>query len=220
MTYPFKNSSQQKYITYMLDELKDILVKEANAISNIPITNDYEKAINLIVKKIHSDGGKLICSGMGKAGQIALNISTTFSSTGTPSVYLHPSEAQHGDLGILQKNDIMLLISNSGKTREIIELISLSKNLYKDIPVICITRNKESLLSKQSDVTLLTGKTKEICPMGLTPTVSTTVMSVIGDCLVYGTMKRIGFTSDEYSKRHHSGYLGKKSKASISNNNI
>ena len=196
----------------MLDQYKDIVTKEATAVSNIPITENYNKAISLIVERVHRKGGKLVCSGMGKAGQIALNIATTFSSTGTPAVYLHPSEAQHGDLGILQKNDIMLLISNSGKTREIVELLSLSKNLYQDIPIIAITRNEHSQLGKDADVTLLTGETKEICPLGLTPTVSTTVMSVIGDCLVYGTMKEIGFTNDEYAKRHHSGYLGYKSR--------
>lgn len=196
----------------MLEQYKDIVLKEAEAISNIPITENYNKAVSIIVERVHNRGGKLVCSGMGKAGQIALNIATTFSSTGTPAVYLHPSEAQHGDLGILQRNDVMLLISNSGKTREIVELIGLSKNLYNDVPIICITRNEYSHLSEQSDVTLLTGETNEICPLGLTPTISTTVMSVIGDCLVFGTMTKIGFTSAEYAKRHHSGYLGYKSR--------
>jgi arabinose-5-phosphate isomerase len=149
---------------------------------------------------------------MGKAGQIALNMSTTFSSTGTPSVYLHPSEAQHGDLGILQENDILLLISNSGKTREIEELIYLAKNLYPQIKIIGITRNADSPLAEQSDVTLLTGETVEVCPLGMAPTTSTTVMTVIGDLLVCGVMEQIGFTKEEYAKRHHGGYLGKKSK--------
>jgi len=199
----------------MLEQFKNILEKEASAISNIPITDEYNQAVSLILKRVHENGGKLICSGMGKAGQIALNIATTFSSTGTPAVYLHPSEAQHGDLGILQKNDIMLLISNSGKTREIVELINLAKNLYNDIPIISITRNAHSNLGKSSDVTILTGETDEICPLGLTPTVSTTVMSVIGDCLVYGVMTSIKFTKAEYAKRHHGGYLGYKSKLDI-----
>jgi len=196
----------------MLDQFKDIVSKEAAAVSNIPITENYNKAISLIIERVHKRGGKVVCSGMGKAGQIALNIATTFSSTGTPAVYLHPSEAQHGDLGLLQKNDIMLLISNSGKTCEIVELIRLTKNLYDDIPVIGITRNAYSQLGGLVDVILLTGETQEICPLGLTPTVSTTVMSVIGDCLVYGTMTSIGFTNSEYAKRHHSGYLGYKSR--------
>jgi arabinose-5-phosphate isomerase len=149
---------------------------------------------------------------MGKAGQIALNISTTFSSTGTPSTYLHPSDAQHGDLGIIQENDLLLLVSNSGKTREIEELIFLAKALYPQLKIIAITGNKESTLVKNADVTLLTGKTTEVCPLGLTPTTSTTVMTVIGDILVCGVMERIGFTKEEYAKRHHGGYLGEKIK--------
>ena len=196
----------------MKEEIKKILEKEIEAIGNIPLDNDYGNAIQLIFEKVHHSGGKLVTSGMGKAGQIALNISTTFSSTGTPSVYLHPSEAQHGDLGILQRNDILLLLSNSGKTREILELIQLTQNLYPNVPIISITGKKESLLGKESDICLHTGDANEICPLGLTPTISTTLMTVMGDILVVETMKKIGFTKKEYSKRHHSGYLGQKSR--------
>jgi arabinose-5-phosphate isomerase len=145
---------------------------------------------------------------MGKAGQVASNMATTFSSTGTPAVFLHPSEAQHGDLGILRENDLMLLISNSGKTREIIELVTLARNLISDIKFIVITGNGESNLAKSADVCLLTGNPPEVCPLGLTPTTSTTVMTVIGDLLVVETMKGIDFTSADYTKRHHGGYLG------------
>ena len=102
----------------MINEaISSILQQEAEAVRNIPITNGYEEAVTLIVKHVHELGGNLITSGMGKAGQIAMNIATTFCSTGTPAYFLHPSEAQHGDLGIVRKNDVMLLISNSGKTR-------------------------------------------------------------------------------------------------------
>ena len=116
------------------ESMRDILAAEAAAVSAIPYTEDYDKAIELIIERVHRRGGKLVTSGMGKAGQIAMNIATTFSSTGTPAVNLHPSEAQHGDLGILQPNDVMLLISNSGKTVEIVELVTLARNLYADIP--------------------------------------------------------------------------------------
>jgi arabinose-5-phosphate isomerase len=196
----------------MIKRLKNIIELESAAITNIPVDINTVDAITLILKQCHSLKGKLVCSGMGKAGQIALNMSTTFSSTGTPSVYLHPSEAQHGDLGILQENDILLLISNSGKTREIEELIYLAKNLYPQIKIIGITRNADSPLAEQSDVTLLTGETVEVCPLGMAPTTSTTVMTVIGDLLVCGVMEQIGFTKEEYAKRHHGGYLGKKAK--------
>jgi arabinose-5-phosphate isomerase len=145
---------------------------------------------------------------MGKAGQVASNMATTFSSTGTPAVFLHPSEAQHGDLGILRENDLMLLISNSGKTREIIELVTLARNLISNIKFIVITGNGESDLARSADVCLLTGNPPEVCPLGLTPTTSTTVMTVIGDLIVAETMKGIDFTAADYAKRHHGGYLG------------
>ena len=102
----------------MIASIQELLQKEAQAVLNIPVTDAYEKAVELIVEQVHRKKGKLVTSGMGKAGQIAMNIATTFCSTGIPSVFLHPSEAQHGDLGILQENDLLLLISNSGKTRE------------------------------------------------------------------------------------------------------
>lgn len=196
----------------MYSKVLDILQKESEAILNIPKDNPYDRVVDLIYKRVHEMGGKLICSGMGKAGQIALNMATTFSSTGTCAVYLHPSEAQHGDLGVLRSNDVLLLISNSGKTREIVELITLAKNLHPDIPIICITGQYMSPLAINSDFMIYTGKTEEVCPLGLTPTVSTTVMTVIGDILVVLLVKKIGFTKEQYSLRHHSGYLGEKSK--------
>ena len=192
----------------MINELKEILRKEAEAIQYIPITDAYEKAVHLILEQVHKKNGKLLCSGMGKAGQIASNMATTFSSTGTPAYFLHPSEAQHGDLGLLRENDLMLLISNSGKTREIIELISLARVLVPEIQFIVITGNPESPLAKSADVCLLTGNPEEVCPLGLTPTTSTTGMTVIGDLLVVETMKHIQFSASDYAKRHHGGYLG------------
>lgn len=198
--------------TAMTDKIKEIFNSEAAAINNIPVTKSYEEAINLIYLHVHEKNGKLVTSGMGKAGQIAHNIATTFSSTGTSSVFLHPSEAQHGDLGILQKNDVLLAISNSGKTREIIELIELKNNLYPEVPVIVITSNPESPLAQKADCYILTGAPKEVCILGLTPTTSTTVMTVIGDALVVLLMDKIGFNAKDYAKRHHGGYLGMKSR--------
>lgn len=188
--------------------MRRILRAESQAIANIPVTEAYTAAVEAIVERVHRRGGKLVTSGMGKAGQIAMNIATTFSSTGTPAVNLHPSEAQHGDLGVLQPNDIVLLVSNSGKTREILELIDLLRGLYNDIPVIVITGNPDSPLARAADITIYTGKVDEVCPLGLTPTTSTTVMTVIGDVLVVSVMEQIGFTCSDYAKRHHGGYLG------------
>ena len=192
----------------MITSLQAIIETEIQAIGRIPLTEAYDHAIDLIFSQVHQKKGKLVCSGMGKAGQVASNIATTFSSTGTPACFLHPSDAQHGDLGILCENDLMLLISNSGKTREIIELISLARQLIADIRFIVITSNEESELAKSADICLLTGNPPEVCVLGLTPTTSTTVMNVIGDMLVVETMKRIGFTAADYAKRHHGGYLG------------
>lgn len=188
--------------------MREILSAESKAITMIPVTDAYPRAIDIIIDHVHRRGGKLVASGMGKAGQIAMNIATTFASTGTPAVTLHPSEAQHGDLGVMQPNDVMLLISNSGKTREILELITLARGLYASVPIIVITGNPDSPVAKQADVVLATGNSPEVCPLGLTPTTSTTMMTVIGDVLVVNTMRRTGFTTSDYAKRHHGGYLG------------
>ena len=135
-------------------------------------------------------------------------------------MFLHPSEAQHGDLGIIQKNDLLLLLSNSGKTREIVELVQLARVLNPEIPIIVITGNPESQLGTHGDVTLSTGNSPEVCPLGLTPTTSTTMMTVMGDVLVVATMQKIGFTKEEYAKRHHGGYLGHKSSGQSGNPEI
>lgn len=199
------------------ENITSILEQEAEAVRNIPITPAYEEAVSLIVEHVHFLKGKLITSGMGKAGQIAMNIATTFSSTGTPAFFLHPSEAQHGDLGIVRHFDIMLLISNSGKTRELIELVELVRGLEPDTRFIVITSNPDSPLAAEADICLLTGAPREVCPLGLTPTTSTTVMTVIGDILVVGTMKRIEFNNKDYALRHHGGYLGSKSREQSKN---
>ena len=168
-------------------KMREILEAESKAVAQIPVTDAYEQAVNLIVERVHHGGGKLVTSGMGKCGQIADNIATTFSSTGIPAVFLHPSEAQHGDLGVLQHGDVILLLSNSGRTSEIVALVDLAKELYPELKFI-------------------------VCPLGLTPTTSTTMMTVIGDVLVVNTMLATGFSREEYGKRHHGGYLGQLSR--------
>lgn len=132
----------------MIELLQSIIKREAEALSNIPLNDNYEKAMDLVIEHVHHRRGKVVVSGMGKAGQIGANIATTLASTGTPAFFLHPSEAQHGDLGIVQPDDVLILISNSGKTREIIELIDLAHNLYRDLPLIVITGNPDSPLGK------------------------------------------------------------------------
>jgi len=202
----------EKYETMTNDDIRTILKQEADAVLNIPVTDGYNEAVDLIIEYVHSRKGRLITSGMGKAGQIAMNIATTFCSTGTPAYFLHPSEAQHGDLGLVRCDDVMLLISNSGKTRELVELIDLTRGLAPDMKFIVITGNPDSPLAQESTVCLSTGNPKEVCSLGLTPTTSTTVMTVIGDILVVKTMNRINFCNKDYARRHHGGYLGTKSR--------
>ena len=196
--------------------MREILKAESEALQRIPVSDAYERAVELIVEHVHNRGGKLVTSGMGKCGQIAMNIATTFSSTGIPAVWLHPSEAQHGDLGVLQPNDIMILLSNSGKTSEIVALVNLARNLYPQTPMIVITGNPDSPLATLADVTLSTGGAPEVCPLGLTPTTSTTMMTVIGDVLVVNVMEATGFDRIEYAKRHHGGYLGSAARGEVS----
>lgn len=196
----------------MNKEIQELLKKESDAILNIPLNGEFEKAIDIIYQAVHVKGGRVIASGMGKAGQIADNIATTLSSTGTPSTFLHPAEAQHGDLGLIKENDVLLVLSNSGKTREIIELVDLTYNLHDSVPVVLITGNPDSELPGVCDAVIFTGNPEEVCALGLTPTTSTTTMTVIGDILVVLLMKKINFTAADYAKRHHGGYLGQKSR--------
>jgi arabinose-5-phosphate isomerase len=198
---------------HMIEDIKDIIKREIEGIQNIPVDSTIVNAIELIFSEVHEKGGKVVVSGLGKAGQIGHNIATTLSSTGTPAIFLHPTEAQHGDLGVIQKNDVLFLLSNSGKTKEILELLPLARRLFPDIKSVGLTGHPEHELGTMVDVCLSTGHPKEVCPLGLTPTTSTTVMTVLGDIIVVGLMKKIGFTKQAYAMRHHSGYLGQKSKS-------
>lgn len=188
--------------------IKQIIAAEAEAILGIPDSNDFEGAVQLIHQQVHVKHGKLITSGLGKAGQVALNLASTLSSTGTPAVFLHPSEAQHGDLGLVQAEDLFILISNSGKTRELLELVHLVEQLYGIARVIVITGNTGSPLAESARIVLHTGGPKEICPLALTPTTSITTMQVIGHVLTSLMIRKTGFTKEDFLKRHHGGYLG------------
>jgi arabinose-5-phosphate isomerase len=194
--------------------IRDLIDREIEGIRNIPVDDTISRAVAMMHEAVHVRGGKIVVAGLGKAGQIGHNIAMTLSSTGTTAVFLHPTEAQHGDLGILQRNDLLFLISNSGKTREILELIPLARRLCPDVPVIALTGHPENDLGTMADLCLSTGHPQEVCPLGLTPTTSTTVMTVLGDILVVMMMRKIGFTRADYAMRHHSGYLGQKSRES------
>ncbi len=192
--------------------IQELINKEIEALRNLPADNPLDAAVDLIYQQVHQASGKVVIAGMGKAGQIGMNIGTTLSSTGTPAVFIHPMEAQHGDLGVIQKNDVLLLISNSGITDEVLLLAKLAQGLHPGISMISLTGDRKGKLHHMANVSLITGKPAEICPLGLTPTTSTTVMTVLGDLLVVRMIEKIGFTKEEYAKRHHSGYLGQKAK--------
>lgn len=196
----------------MTNKLKELVACEINSISNIPLDGKIEEAVELIYQKVHEQGGKVVVSGVGKAGYVGRAISSTFCSTGTSSVFLDALDSQHGDLGVLQKNDVLFLISNSGMTREIIELAELSLALFPELSIILLSKNPDSPLSKIAHICVLTGSPEEICPLGLTPTTSTTVMGVVGDLIVVLLLEKIGFTKEMYAARHHGGYLGKKAR--------
>lgn len=199
------------------NSMRSIVEAEAEALRAIPYSDAYDRAVEMIIEHAHRRGGKLVASGMGKAGQVAYNIASTFSSVGIPAVHVHPGEAQHGDIGLLQPDDVMLLVSNSGKTREVTELVRLTKNIYPQIPIIAISGNPDSELTRVADVTLLTGGAPEVCPLGLTPTTSITVMSAIGDILVVNVTRLTGFGAEGYAKRHDGGTLGQKSRKEAEN---
>lgn len=188
----------------MLERAKEILELEIKALQQLPLNSDIEKLVNLII----ACKGKIIFTGMGKAGLVAKKIASTFSSTGTPSFFMHPGEAVHGDLGVLDPNDLVICMSNSGKTKEILLTISLIRSLYPTIKILGICGTKESPMGQACNFVLEIGEIKEPCPFGLAPTASTTAMIVIGDILSILIMEAKHFTIDEYGLRHHGGYIG------------
>lgn len=150
--------------------------------------------------------GRVIVTGMGKSGHIGRKIAATLASTGTPSFFLHPGEASHGDLGMVTKDDTVLAISNSGESKELSDILVYCRRF--DIPLIAITKNPQSSLGKNCDLVLILPQNKEACPLGLAPTSSTTATLVMGDVLASGLMVRKGFTEEDFHLRHPGGKLG------------
>lgn len=192
---------------YMNERAKLILDSEAEAIRNIPLNGRFEEA----VKQILACKGKIITFGIGKAGYIAQKAASTFSTTGTPAIFLHPGDASHGDVGVIGANDIGLAFSNSGMTREVLETAHFCRCLGV-AKIISITSHTESKLAAMSDVVLEIGKINEPCPLGLTPTASVAAMLALTDALALIVMEERGFTKDDFALRHHGGYLGEQLK--------
>ena len=181
----------------------DIEIKALKLLKKSIDRDQFEIAVNYLYKT----SGKIIISGIGKSGHIGSKISSTLSSIGSSSFFLHPSEANHGDLGMVTNKDCMILISNSGESSELINLILFCKKI--NIPIISITSEEKSTLAKQSSVVLLIPKNVEACPLELAPTSSTTCTLVLGDALAITLLKKRKFTSKDFLKLHPGGKLGR-----------
>ena len=185
---------------------QEVFEIESKEIANLSkrLTDDFEKTINAIIQS----SGKLIVSGMGKSGIIGKKIAATLASTGTPSFFLHPGEAYHGDLGMIEENDIVLLISNSGETDEVLKLIPFLK--HQKNCTISMSCSDDSTLAKNTNYHLNIAVDKEACPLFLAPTSSTTAALVMGDALAVTLMKLRDFKEENFAKFHPGGSLGRR----------
>lgn len=185
---------------------KNAIEAEINALKDLKqaLNQNFERAVNLIL----NTKGKVVITGMGKSGLIGKKISATLASTGTPSFFLHPAEAIHGDLGMISKEDTIIAISNSGETPELLATIPTIKRWGN--PIIAITNNPNSKLAKESDIHLFLNVKKEACPLNLAPTSSSTATLVLGDALAIALLKQRGFTERDFAMFHPGGSLGKK----------
>ena len=179
---------------------------ESKAVMNLrnQIRSDFESLCSNILQI----KGKLILMGIGKSGHIAQKISATLSSTGTSSFFIHPTEAAHGDLGMINKKDAILLLSNSGETKEIIEILPALKRSTANI--FTLTNNNQSTIAKAGKINLVINAEEEACPLNLAPTSSTTIALVFGDALAISLLEARGFSKDDFAKSHPAGQLGKK----------
>jgi arabinose-5-phosphate isomerase len=191
---------------FMQDYGRLVLKAEADAIKSLELGKPFESA----VKAVLGCKGHVVATGMGKAGFIAQKVSATLASTGTPSTFLHPAEAYHGDLGRIVKEDVVLAFSNSGETDEVIQLLPSIRQI--GAKVISITARADSTLGQGSDVVLAIGKIEEPCPLKLAPSASTTAMLALGDALALCVLKERGFDESKYAFLHPGGDLGRRLK--------
>ncbi|MBN6360862.1 MULTISPECIES: arabinose-5-phosphate isomerase KdsD [Providencia] len=185
---------------------KEVLHIEHEGLKNLEqyINTDFDRACQLIF----NCEGKVVVMGMGKSGHIGRKIAATLASTGTPSFFVHPGEASHGDLGMITHKDVVLAISNSGESGEILALLPVLKRIK--VPLICMTNNPESNMGKYADVHLCIKVPQEACPLGLAPTTSTTATLVMGDALAIALLTARGFTANDFALSHPGGALGRK----------
>jgi len=196
-----------KKTTKRTEKFQEILNSFVATITNIEITPSFSAAIDVMLRC----KGKIITTGMGKAGIAMRKFSSTLCSVGFPSCYLHPGEASHGDLGVVSKEDILFVTSTSGKTREVMEIMGLARNVGVQT-IIGITSHPDSPVREQTDIVIDMGIILEAGHLGLAPTNSILAILSLTDCLALVASEEKGFTKEDYGKYHHSGYLGQKAK--------
>ncbi len=204
VTLPFVHPKEESHPD--LHEALRVLNLESRAIQEITkiLGASFLESLDLLERT----EGRVIVSGMGKSGHIGYKISATFASTGTPSSFVHPAEASHGDLGMITGKDTLLILSNSGETSELSDIIAYARRYH--IPVIAITKKKESTLAEMASVCLVLPEVDEACPLGLAPTTSTTMALALGDALAVCLLKRRDFSAEDFGKLHPGGKLGQK----------
>ncbi|HLD50473.1 MAG TPA: KpsF/GutQ family sugar-phosphate isomerase [bacterium] len=192
-------------MTDLLQTARQIFQIEARAIQRLSrgLGRDFEKAVECMARC----EGRVIVTGMGKPGFIARKIAATLASTGTPSLFLHPAEAVHGDIGMVTEKDVIIAISQSGETEEIVRLISMIKK--NGIPLIALTSSPASVLGRAASIVLNLGVTREACPLNLAPSASTTAALAMGDALALSLLKKKGFRREDFAELHPGGNLGK-----------
>lgn len=183
-----------------------VIAIEGNAI--LALQDQIQGTFNDLCEKIINTEGKLVLMGIGKSGHIAQKISATLSSTGTPSFFIHPTEAAHGDLGMIEKQDAVLVLSNSGETKEILDILPALKRCAGHI--FTLTNNANSTLAKAGEINVVIKANQEACPLDLAPTSSTTLALVFGDALAIALLDHRGFTRDDFARSHPAGQLGRK----------
>ena len=189
-----------------IDSARAVITIEGNAV--LELAKQIQPTFDDLCEEIIQLKGKLILMGIGKSGHVAQKISATLSSTGTPSFFIHPTEAAHGDLGMVGKNDAVLIFSNSGETKEIIEILPALKRATANI--YTVTNTLHSTISKAGKISLAINAAEEACPLDLAPTSSTTIALVFGDALAISLLEARGFSKDDFAKSHPAGQLGKK----------
>ncbi len=189
------------------ERMRAVLAAEAAAIGRVQVDDNFEQA----VRTLQDCAGKVLTTGIGKAGHIARKFAATLCSTATPADFVHPAEAAHGDLGLVGNNDVLIAFSTSGKSREVLEILELARHLGV-ATIIGVTSHPDSELRDLADFVLDMGVIEEPCPLGLTPSASMAVMLAISDAIALALMEAKGVTREAYGLRHHGGYLGRKAR--------